>query len=267
MANQLMEKFLRDDLGKMIPRNGQVVKGRLLFKQGPTVYVDIGLYQTGIIYGVEYYLARELLKTCKIGDELNVKIKEVDTKDGHIELSLKEAGEEVLFVDLKEKMKKGETITVKIKGANKGGLITDINGVPAFMPSSRLSAQNYPRINDASPAKIAQELAKFVNTDMEVRIITVDENEKKIVISQKEIEKELLEKNLENNKVGDQITVKIKQINDFGVFVTFKVGDYEYEGLVPPIEIVSKETLKIDNEIETKIINKEGGRIYLSMKI
>lgn len=266
MANQLMEKFLRDDLGKMIPRNGQVIKGKLLFKQGPTVYVNIGLYQTGVIFGVEYYLARDLLKNCKIGDEINVKIKEVDTKNGNIELSLKEAGEEVLFADLKEKMKKGETIIVKIKGANKGGLIAEIDGVPAFMPSSRLSVKNYPKVDDASPAKIAQELAKFVNTEMEVRVITVDEEEKKVVISQKEIEKELLEKNLENQKIGDKITVKIKRINDFGVFVIFQVGDYEYEGLVPPVEIVNKEALKPDDEIETKIINKENGRIYLSMK-
>jgi len=266
MTNQLVEKFLRDDLIKMIPRNGQVVKGKLLFKQGPVVYVDIGLYQTGIILGAEYYIARDLLKTCKIGDEINVKIKEVDTKDGNIELSLKEAGEEVLFVNLKEKMKKGETITVKIKGANKGGLIADIDGVPAFMPSSRLSVKNYPKVDDASPAKIAQELAKFVNTDMEVRIITVDEEEKKVVISQKEIEKELLEKNLENYKIGDKITVKIKRINDFGIFVIFKAEDCEYEGLVPSVEIINKENLKIDDEIETKIINKEGGRVYFSMK-
>lgn len=268
MSNETMEQFLKNDFSKILPKTGQIINGRMLFKKGPAIYVDIGTYQTGVIYGMEYYIAKELLKNYKTGDELVVKVKELENDEGYVELSFKEAGEENLFDELRRKIQNQEIITVKIKGANKGGLMAEVSSLAAFLPASQLSYANYPKIDDASPAKIAQELAKFVNQDMEVQIIAVDQNEKKVIISQKEIERKSVEKDLENYKVGDNVSGQISGITDFGIFVKFKIGEknYDFEGMIPLSETINKETLKTGDQVDVKVINKEGSKVYFSMK-
>lgn len=268
VINETMEQFLKNDFSKILPKVGQIINGRMLFKKGAAIFVDIGPYQTGVIYGMEYYAAKELLKSYKPGDELVVKVKELENDEGYVELSFKEAGEENLFDELRKKMQNKEVVIVKIKGANKGGLMAEVSSLPAFLPASQLSSENYPKVDDASPAKIAQELAKFVNQDMEVQIIVVDQNEKKVIISQKEIERKNSEKDLENYKVDDVVSGEISGITDFGVFVKFKTGEkkYYFEGLIPLSETINKETLKTGDKIDVKIINKEGSKVYFSMK-
>lgn len=268
MINETIEQFLKNDFSKILPKVGQIINGRMLLKKGVAIYVDIGPYQTGVIYGMEYYVAKELLKSYKPGDELVVKVKELENDEGYVELSFKEAGEENLFDELRKKMQNKEIITVKIKGANKGGLMAEVSLLSAFLPASQLSSENYPKVDDASPAKIAQELAKFVNQDMEVQIITVDQNERKVIISQKEIERKVAEQDLKNYKVDDIVSGEISGIIDFGIFVKFKIGEknYDFEGMIPLSETINKETLKIGDKINVKIINKEGSKVYFSMK-
>ncbi len=269
MINELMENLLKDEVIKQLPKVGQIIKGRLLAKKGSSVYIDIGTYQTGIIYGLEYYEARDILKNYQIGDEITIKVKEVENENGLVELSIKEAGEQTLFETLREKMKNKETISVKIKGANKGGLTAEVEGLPAFMPASQLSSENYPEVDEATPTKIAQLLSKFVNQEMAVRIINIDEKEKKLVISQKEIERELAEADLENYEIGEIVVGNISGFTNFGIFLKFKTKtkNYNYEGLIPLTETVSKENLKSGDEVKVKVIKKEGNRIFFSMKI
>lgn len=269
MTSELMENFLKDELVKKLPKIGQIIKGKILSKKGSSIYIDIDAYQTGIIYGLEYYEARDILKNYQLGDEIVVKIKEIENEEGLIELSLKEAGEQTLFENLRDKMKNKETISVKIKGANKGGLIAEVGGLPAFLPASQLSSENYPKVDEASPTKIAQLLNKFVGLEMDVIIIGVDQVEKKVVISQKEIERELTEAEIKKYEIGEIIAGKISGFTDFGVFVSFKTKtkNYDYEGLVPMTETINKESLKSGDEIKTKVINKEGSRLFLSMKL
>jgi len=88
------------------------------------------------------------LKDLKIEDKIFVKIIDLENKEGYIELSLSKAGKELAWEELKQKKEKDEILSVKILGANKGGLLAKISGIPAFLPVSQLSAANYPKVED-----------------------------------------------------------------------------------------------------------------------
>ena len=80
------------------------------------------------------------------GDEVEATVIELDNEFGEMELSLKGAGRKRSWEKLKELFTKGEVINVKIIDANKGGLITRVENVPAFIPVSQLSPNHYPRV-------------------------------------------------------------------------------------------------------------------------
>lgn len=277
MTSPVMEKFIKEEFSTYVPRTGQIIKGIITGKKGISVFVDIGVYGTGVIFGAEYYSAREMLKGLGIGDEIEVKIKDIENEEGLVELSLKEAGEDTIFNDLKRKADTKEVFAVKIKGANKGGLTADVAGILAFLPVSQLGSKNYPRMDAADPGKIAQELLKFVGTEMQVKILTFDPTGRRIILSEREIELERIREILKQLKVGDTVEGKVSGVTDFGIFLRFKVADtgtneqFDYEGLIHQSEVsaenaAAKDSIKAGNKLSAKIIAIEGDRVYLSIK-
>ena len=73
-----------------------------------------------------------------MGDKVYAKIVELENDDGYRELSLKDATKEISWQRLKDLRDKGEILTVKITGVNKGGLLTTLDGLQAFLPVSQL---------------------------------------------------------------------------------------------------------------------------------
>jgi len=89
------------DLMSMI-KEGDLVNGKLLKRAPRKVYFDLGRFGTGVIYGLEFSNAREVLKKLKEGDEVSAKVVPVENEDGYIELSLAEAGRQKVWHKLKE---------------------------------------------------------------------------------------------------------------------------------------------------------------------
>ena len=116
---------------------GEIVQGKVVSSGMASLFLDLGSWGTGIIYGKEFYEAKEKLKELNMGDTIFVKVVDLDNEDGYIELSLTKAGREIAWEQLKEKKEKDETIKVKILGANKGGLLAKVSDIPAFLPVSR----------------------------------------------------------------------------------------------------------------------------------
>ena len=70
------------------------------------MYIDLPPFGTGVIYGREYMNAREVIKRTNVGDVVQAKVIATNTKDGYIELSLKEARQAVLWAEAEEAVKK-----------------------------------------------------------------------------------------------------------------------------------------------------------------
>lgn len=110
---------------------------------------------------------------------------EAENDDGFVELSLKAANKQTAWEELKDLLQKQETISTKIIKANKGGLMVEVKGIAGFLPVSQLSYEHYPRIEDGDKMKILNELNKFVGKEMNVRIIDLDQEQQKLIVSEK----------------------------------------------------------------------------------
>jgi len=188
------------------------------------------------------------------------KIIDLENEEGFVELSVAGAAKEIALDVLRKKKEAGEKIKVKILGANKGGLLTKISGIDAFLPVSQLSPEHYPNVEDGDPEKILEKLKEFVGKEMEVKILGILEKDVQVILSEK-LAKE--EKEIAKYKVGDVVEGEVSGITDFGLFLKF--GE-NLEGLIPLAEIDPNLNFKIGERIKAKIVSIEKNRAVLSLK-
>lgn len=269
-------------------KEGDLIEAELLLKAPKMIYFNLGKFGTGVVYGTEFSNSKDILKKLNIGDKINAKIYATENEDGFVELSLADAHKQKGWQELKNAMENDEILTVKIIGANSGGLVANINDVKAFLPVSQLSNKNYPRIDakendengqpaaadlarDGQKNEILKELRKLVNQELKVKIIDLNPRTNKLIISEKASEEEDIKKLLENYKAGDVIEGIISGVADFGAFIRFADNPL-IEGFVHISEIEHKiidnpkEILKINDAVKLKIIEIKDGQINLSLK-
>lgn len=269
------------------PKVGEIIEGQIIGKGRSSVFFNLGPLGTGIIYGKELQESKDSLKDLKIGDSIFVKIVDLENEEGYIELSLKQAGQELTWEALKEKKEKNETLKVKILGANKGGLLTEILGTPAFLPVSQLSPEHYPRVEGGDSLKILRGLQKFIGKELEVKILNLSQKEGKfissgarnkilpseakrvLILSEKAKEIEKIKEALKGYKVGDVVEGEISGLVDFGAFMFFGKGleglihisEFDWAIVQDPSKIV-----KVGQKIRAKIIEISDNKVFLSLK-
>jgi len=74
-----------------LPKIGDNIDGTVLANERNTLYIDLSPLGTGIIFGREYLVIKDLIKNLPIGGEVTAKIIDLEGENGYIELSLKEA--------------------------------------------------------------------------------------------------------------------------------------------------------------------------------
>lgn len=270
MQNETLLQKLNEAV--KIPRPGDIIDGTILAIENLCIYLDIGPSKTGIIYGAEYQGARNILRNLKLGDSISVKVVAVENEDGFIELSLKEAARELAFKKIRDVKEAKESFVVKIEKVNKGGLLTELLGFPAFLPTSQLSSTNYPRVPEGDKVKILRKLQSFIGKDFEVKVLDFDEKEGQIILTEDSKDSQEIKDLHTKLKVGDILKGTISGIVNFGVFMKIKIDDNEIEGLVHISELDwqliedPSEIVQIGEEVEAKVIDISQGRISLSIK-
>lgn len=263
------------------PKVGEIVEGKVIGLGKSAVYIDLGVLGTGIIYGREFYQVKEDLKNLKIGDRLFLKIINLENEDGYIELSLAAAGKELSWSKLLQKKENDETIKVKILGANKGGLLVEVEGIRGFLPVSQLSFEHYPRVEGADKSKILNKLQSLVGKELEVKIFDLNPKEDKLIFSERATEVQKIKDILKNYKVGEVVEGEITSLVSFGAFLKFSLPakdsekklERKLEGLIHISELDWKliedpaEVVKVGEKVKAKIIEvTDDGRIFLSLK-
>src|SRR3989338_4014412 len=150
------------------PLVGDLVEGPVINIEKSAVYIDLPPFGTGIIYGREYLIARDIIKKINIGDVIAAKVTDTDNKDGYIELSLKEARQALIWSEAEAAINNKTTLELPIVEANKGGLIIQWQGISGFLPASQLKTEHYPRVADGDKDKILEELSKLIGQRISV---------------------------------------------------------------------------------------------------
>jgi len=267
--NSEMEELLNAKDAPALPKIGENIKGKVIEMGSNIIYVDLGSIGTGAIYGYGKFNGLSVFKNLKPGSSISATVVDLENEDGYIEMSLKQTSADMIWKELEKKMEEKEVITTTVLEANKGGLMVKINGVVGFLPASQLTGEHYPRVSDGDKNKILSLLTQIVGKDVNVRIIGVDRNEGKLIVSEKITkEKEELEK-ISDLKLGNIIEGEISGIVDFGVFVKF---NKTLEGLVHISELAWKliddprKLFNVGQKVRCKIIGIDDSRISLSIK-
>lgn len=261
---KLLEK---DDI--KVPQVGDIVKGRVVAASKSEVMLDIDGVLMGIVRGPELYNEVEEFSTLKPGDEIEAAVIDEENENGELELSFRLVGQEKAWTRLRQAYKDKTTVKVKIADANKGGLLSRYCQIDGFLPVSQLAPENYPRISGGDKSKILEKLKSFVGSEFEVTVITLNEEDNKVIFSEKDVWNKKQKPALDKYKVGLQVEGKITAITNFGVFVTF--GD-NIEGLVHISELAwqridsPSEMYKVGDNIKAEIITIDGAKVFLSAK-
>lgn len=269
-AKHPMELLLKHNGGIILPKTGEIIEGVILERKGTRLFVDLGPRGTGLVYGREYYAAQEIIKNLQPGDQISAKVVETDNEEGYIELSLKDAGEEQRWLELKKLMQSSEALELSILEANRGGLILELKGVKGFLPASQLSSKNYPRVDGGDKEKIVQELQKLIGQKLKVRVLDLNPQENKLIFTEKESNQEAILEVFTKYKVGDEIEGEITGVVDFGAFM--RLEGTNLEGLIHISEIDwtliedPREFLKTGDKVKVKIIEIQGDKVSLSLK-
>ena len=247
------------------PSVGDVIKGKVISVGRNEVRMDIGGLAVGLVRGPELDPNAHLT----VGDEVEATVLELDNEFGELELSLKGADKKKSWDKLRELQASGEVIPVKVLEANKGGLIVRIEGISGFLPVSQLSPENYPRVSGGEKARILEKLKSLVGTQLDVKVIDVNEDQGKLIASEKSVWETKQESVISKYKVSDKVVGDVTAVTDFGAFVRF---DTNLEGLVHISEIAwqridhPRDVLKVGDHVRAEVINIEGSKIFLSMK-
>ncbi|CDF06953.1 MAG TPA: hypothetical protein DFI63_10830 [Lachnospiraceae bacterium] len=255
------EKELEASFRKI--REGDVISGTVIDVNEEEVTLDLKYYTQGIIKAEDMSNdpAFSLLNDVKAGDVIEATVIRMDDGQGNILLSKKEANE-VLSWDALEQMKEEKTdVTVKVSEAVNGGAVAYVEGIRGFIPASQLDL-NY--VEDPSA---------YVGKTLKVRVITVDQEKEKLVLSAKEILKEQ-QKEEHDHKVamivpGTILEGTVESLQTYGAFIDLKDG---LSGLVHISQICQKrikkpsEVLKVGDKVKVKVLNTNDGKISLSIK-
>ena len=252
------EALLESELSHM-PKEGQVVKGRVVGIENDYVIVDIGLKTEGRVPLREFESAGEEVN---VGDEVEVYLERIENALGEAVLSRYKARQEEVWEKLEQAYEKGEPVTGQIFGRVKGGFTVDLGGVVAFLPGSQADIRP---IHDITP---------LLNVDQPFKILKMDRRRGNIVVSRRAIleesRAEQRKEMLENLKEGDVVEGVVKNITDYGAFIDLggidgllHVTDMSWKRVGHPSDMMS-----VGDTVKVKVIriNPETQRISLGVK-
>ena len=255
------EKELEESMKKI--EEGDILTGTVISVDEKEVILDLKYYAEGVIPAENY--SREpgfsLKDEVHEGDEVSATVVRKDDGQGNILLSRAEAADVLAWDKLKELQESGEALDVVVKGIVNGGAIAYVEGVRGFIPASKL-ALNY-----------VEDTEEYLNKPLQVQVIDVDKEKKRLVLSAKELLREKAEKErrnkISNIEVGFVTEGTVESLQPYGAFVDLGNG---ISGLVHISQICEKrikkpsEAISVGDKVKVKVIAIKDGKLSLSIK-
>ena len=263
------EKLTMDDYATELEaslrkvQEGDVLTGTVIGVSDTEVTVDLKSYTDGIIRAEDYSEdpSFSIKNDVHVGDEVTATVLRTDDGQGHLLLSRKAAADDVAWKKLQQYLEEKTVLDVKVGGVVKGGVVAYVEGIRGFIPASKLSLSYVENLED------------WLNKEIQVQVITVEPEKKRLVLSARELlrEKAAEERRakISNVQVGLVTEGKVESIQPYGAFIDLGDG---LSGLVHVSQISDKRiktpdaVLKVGDTVKVKVIAIKDGKLSLSMK-
>jgi 4-hydroxy-3-methylbut-2-enyl diphosphate reductase len=200
------------DLGYKRLAKGERIEATIIQVDKDKVFVDLGTKAEGIVPLGE--LSEQALESAKdhfnVGDKINVVVIRPEGAEGNPIVSKKRADFEEIWDRVEDAFRSGEMITAQVVDRVKGGLVVDV-GVRGFVPATHVGSGKLRNIE------------KFLGQALQLKVIEIDRERKKVVLSNREAEEirrqSAKEQIFLNVKPGDALEGTIRRLTDYGAFV------------------------------------------------
>jgi 4-hydroxy-3-methylbut-2-enyl diphosphate reductase len=206
VAYQSMEELLEQEDSLRALKNGTIITGTVERLDEHGALVNVGAKSEGQIPPEELGRGTEV----QVGDEIAVYVVDNGARDGNIILSKKRADYEKAWNDIIRAFENGETLSAMVIDRVKGGLVVDL-GMRGFLPASHVATKN------------VNALDRFVGQSIRLKVIEVDRNRKRVVVSQKQAveeekraRREVTITTLEEGQIRRGV---VRRVTDYGAFV------------------------------------------------
>jgi len=263
------EKMTMDDYATELEasfrkvQEGDILTGTVIGVSETEVTLDLKYYTEGIIRLEDYSEdpAFSIKNDVQLGEEVTATVLRADDGQGHILLSRKAAADELAWKKLAQYLEDKTVLDVKVAGVVNAGVVAYVEGIRGFIPASKLSLSYVENLED------------WLHKEIQVQVITVDPEKKRLVLSAKEIlrEKAAEERRnkISNVEVGLVTEGKVESLQPYGAFIDLGDG---LSGLVHVSQISEKRikspdvVLKVGDTVKVKVIAVKDGKLSLSMK-
>lgn len=242
---------------------GDILTGTVISADEKEVILDLKYYAEGIIPTEEY--SREpgfcIKDEVHVGDEVSATVMRRDDGHGNILLSRVSAADILAWDKLQELKESKEVLDVVVKGVVNGGVVAYVEGVRGFIPASKLSLQYVEDTNE------------YLNRPIQVQVFDVNKDEKRLILSAREILREKAEEERKNKvsnlEIGLITEGTVESLQTYGAFVNLGNG---LSGLVHISQICEKrikkpsEVLSVGDKVKVKVTGIKDGKISLSIK-
>lgn len=250
-------------------KKGQEVKGKITTIKSKSIFIDIGGKTDAMVMGKEFEFVKDYVADLKVGDEIEVQVKQPENDKGQILVSIRGAASGYGWNYFSDKEKSGGEVTVFGKELNRGGIVVVAPfGFYGFIPGSQIGSKY-----DMDPEKM---LGKKVKT----KVLEVDQAKNRLVFSERLVSEpnKVGEESeaIESLKLGDVFEASVVRVEPFGIFVkvekSFDGKPLKLEGLVHISEISWEKVndvtgmFKAKDKINVKLVNKSEGRLQFSLK-
>tara|TARA_B100000900_G_scaffold415426_1_gene445248 strand:+ start:1326 stop:3044 length:1719 start_codon:yes stop_codon:yes gene_type:complete len=256
------QSLLDQDFKDRKLKENEIIKATVSEITKNFVVVDCKAKMEGMIPVEEFQNDKEFEKL-KVGSQIDVYLERIESFKGEIIISREKARKMKTWKKMEKVFETQEEMTGYITGKVKGGFITNVEGLPCFMPSSQI---------DVRPLKRVDHL---MNTPVKVIATRIDKNRGNVCVSRRAV----LEKSknaeiteaLKNIKEGDIVdNAMVKATTDWGIFLEINgidallhVSDLSHGRVKKPSDLVT-----IGQKLKVKItkIDEKTNRVSASVK-
>ncbi|NCO01493.1 MAG: 30S ribosomal protein S1 [Epsilonproteobacteria bacterium] len=223
------------------------------------VFVDLGNDIEGFLHISEITWDKNVKNPndyLTVGQEIDVEVIEINSKTHKLRVSLKKLLPKP-FDEFSKNFKEGDVVTGTVTSLTDFGAFVRIGSVEGLLHNQDISWDKNVKCKDILKS----------GDEVEVKITKISKEDQKISLNRKTLLESPIDKFATSHKANSVVVGTIRDIKDFGVFVSLEDGVdalIRNEDLAPLV----KEELEIGQEIEAAIavIDTKRDRIRLSVK-
>ena len=256
------QNLLEKDFQDRKLKENQIIKAVVTEVTKNYIVVDCKAKMEGMI-PIEEFKVNDEISKIKTGSQIEVFLERIESFKGEIIISRDKARKMKAWKKMEKIFENKEEITGYITGKVKGGFITNVEGLPCFMPSSQI---------DVRPIK---KIDHLLNVPVKVIATRLDKTRGNVCVSRRAVleksKSEEIAEVLKNIKEGDIIEDAIvKATTEWGIFLDIRgidallhVSDLSHGRVKRPADLVT-----IGQSMKVKItkIDEKTNRVSASLK-